>query len=112
MLRSLLLLILPSVMSVMQTLAQTATLKVSATWTPVNLRGFTRPVASAIISAEAAGRLESVNYDTGETVMDTAPVNNDVVFINLDIENNAVALKLNEITTTRKGVPAPPAPLM
>ncbi|MCD6527949.1 MAG: HlyD family efflux transporter periplasmic adaptor subunit [Desulfuromonas sp.] len=72
-------------------------LRVETALRSVTLRGYSRALASASIAAEVSGRITSLNYDVGNTISVQPLLQIDATFINLDLQNNHLALARNNI---------------
>lgn len=77
--------------------ATTELLRVEAAFRPITLRGYSRALASATIAAEVSGRVETINYDVGDTISQKPLLHIDATFIDLELHSNAVALASNRI---------------
>lgn len=77
--------------------ATTKQLRVEAAFRPVTLRGYTRALACTTIAAEVSGRVETINYDIGDTISKKPLLHIDATFIDLELRSNAVALASNAI---------------
>jgi hypothetical protein len=80
-----------------QTFATPPPLRVEAAFRSVTLRGYSRAIVSATIAAEVPGRIEQVNYAVGDTITTQPIVKIDSTFIDLELENNQLALASNKI---------------
>lgn len=62
-----------------------------------NLQGYSRAFSTSTISSEVAGRIERIYYDVGDQISTEPLVQIDPTFINLELEEIAVALQQNKI---------------
>ncbi len=58
----------------------------------VLLRGYTRSITSALISSEVSGRVQKVNYDIGDRIVEKPFAEIDVTFIDFDLQSTRIAL--------------------
>ena len=90
----LLILLLPSV-----TFSQNhAELQVEKGFRLTTLRGYSRAIDSATISAQVSGRITAINYDVGDTVATKPLLQIDPTLIDLDLQTNTIELASNKIT--------------
>ena len=77
--------------------ATTELLRVEAAFRPITLRGYSRSLTCATISAEVAGRVKTINYDVGDTISHKPLLQIDATFIDLELHSNSVALASSRI---------------
>ncbi|OEU71127.1 MAG: hypothetical protein BA874_13660 [Desulfuromonadales bacterium C00003068] len=61
------------------------------------LQGYSRAFSTATLASEVTGRVQSVRYDVGDTLSSEALLQIDPTFINLELQEIAVALQQNNI---------------
>ncbi len=77
--------------------AETAVLQVRAGFEQQTLQGYSRAFSTATLASEVAGRIQHVRYDVGDTLSSEALLQIDPTFINLELQEIAVALQQNNI---------------
>ena len=68
------------------------TFRVEKAFKEVNLRGYTRSIKTAVISAEVTGKLLELNYDVGDVIGEMPLARIDSTFVDFDIRETDVAL--------------------
>lgn len=77
--------------------AETESLQVRAGFEQQTLQGYSRAFSTATIASEVAGRIQTVHYDVGAMLSSEPLVQIDSTFINLELQEIAVALQQNKI---------------
>lgn len=75
----------------------TEQLQVRAGFEQKTFQGYSRAFSTATIASEVAGRIQRVNYDIGDTLSSAALLQIDQTFINLELQEIAVAVEQNKI---------------
>lgn len=75
----------------------TQQLQVSPAFELQTFQGYSRAFSTATIASEVAGRIQTVHYDVGDTLSTVALLQIDQTFINLELQEVAVALQQNKI---------------
>ena len=75
----------------------TEPLQVRAGFEQQTLQGYSRAFSTATIASEVAGRILQVNYDVGDTITSEPLLQIDQTFIDLTLQEIAIALEQNKI---------------